>query len=80
MLIEMLPNPIVHKKAIKYVKTKLTTLYNYSIYPIRVELGLAGYGIQFGIQKLSGSLYLNMFLIGIIGAPLSFLTIYLTNW
>ena len=45
----------------------------------RLSLGIMGYGIQFGVPNLSGDLYLNIFLIGIIGAPLQFVNICLCN-
>lgn len=42
-------------------------------------LGLGGYGIQFGVQALSGNLYVNIFLLGLIGSPIQFLVIALQN-
>ena len=45
----------------------------------RFSLGLMAYGIQFGMPNLSGDLYLNIFLIGILGAPLQFVNIYMCN-
>lgn len=45
----------------------------------RITLGLGGYGIQFGITDLSGNLYINIFVLGLLASPLQFIFIYLQN-
>lgn len=45
----------------------------------RFTLGLAGYGIQFGVSALSGSIYINVFVIGLIGSPIQIILIPLQN-
>ncbi|WAR00506.1 OCTL-like protein [Mya arenaria] len=42
-------------------------------------LGLLSYGIRFGIQALSGNFFLNLFLFNVIGIPVAFIAIVLTN-
>jgi len=41
--------------------------------------GLGGYGIQFGVERLTGDLFVNMFLLSLIGSPPQFATIFLLN-
>ncbi|WAQ97184.1 ORCT-like protein [Mya arenaria] len=42
--------------------------------------GLAYYGISFGIQSLSGNIYLNMFLFNIVGVPAKTASMVMTNY
>ncbi|KAH3855735.1 solute carrier family 22 member 6-A-like [Dreissena polymorpha] len=42
-------------------------------------LGLIQYGINYGIQGLSGSIYLNIFLFNLATVPTKFVTVWLTN-
>ncbi|XP_053381478.1 organic cation/carnitine transporter 2-like [Mercenaria mercenaria] len=44
-----------------------------------ITLGLAVYGIQFGVSALSGNIYINMFVIGLIGSPVQLINIPLQN-
>ncbi|XP_053408167.1 solute carrier family 22 member 4-like isoform X2 [Mercenaria mercenaria] len=44
-----------------------------------LALGLLSYGIQYGIQALSGNFFLNLFLFSIITVPATFIAIYLSN-
>lgn len=44
-----------------------------------LSLGVIGYGIGFGIKKLSGNFFLNMFIFAIVSIPSKLLTIYLQN-
>ncbi|KAL4240148.1 hypothetical protein ACF0H5_000942 [Mactra antiquata] len=43
------------------------------------SLDIISYGIYFGIQTLSGNMYMNIFLFSIVGIPSKFLAIYLQN-
>ncbi|XP_060575042.1 solute carrier family 22 member 4-like isoform X2 [Ruditapes philippinarum] len=42
-------------------------------------LGVIGYGIGFGIKKLSGNLFLNLFLFSVVSIPSKVITIFLQN-
>ena len=42
-------------------------------------MGIIGYGISFGIQRLAGSIYLNMFLFHLVTIPSKFITLWLIN-
>ena len=46
----------------------------------RITFGYGYYAIAFGVQQLSGSLYLNMFLLSIVEIPAQMLTYFLNNW
>ena len=45
----------------------------------RFALGFVSYGLLFGVQALSGNLFLNMFLFTITGVPVKFLGAWLAN-
>jgi hypothetical protein len=49
------------------------------ILPFRIALGVVAYGISFGIQELSGSIYLNVFLFSIVGIPSKSVALWLQN-
>jgi len=42
-------------------------------------MGLSTYGIQFGVEALTGNLFVNIFLLGLLASPLQFIIIYLEN-
>lgn len=46
----------------------------------RLACGYGYYAISFGVEQLSGSLYLNMFLLSIVEIPALLLTWYMNNW
>ena len=46
---------------------------------LRFALGVIGYGVMFGIQRLSGDIYLNMFLFAMVTIPAKVVTVWLTN-
>ena len=48
-------------------------------YDCRITLGLGGYGIQFGVPSLSGNLYINIFVIAMLGSPVQFVCMWLQN-
>jgi len=50
-----------------------------SFFNFRISLGLGGYGIQFGLQALTGSLFINVFLLGMVSSPLQFVVIWAQN-
>ncbi|KAL4240146.1 hypothetical protein ACF0H5_000940 [Mactra antiquata] len=60
-------------KTRRLVKITLLLMLNWA------ALDIVSYGIYFGIQILSGSIYLNMFLFALVGIPTKFFTIYLQN-
>ncbi|KAL4228894.1 hypothetical protein ACF0H5_011934 [Mactra antiquata] len=45
-----------------------------------LALGLLSYGIQYGIQALSGNLFMNLFLFNVIIIPATFIAIALCTW
>jgi len=45
----------------------------------RFIMGLTLYGITFGVPALSGDLFVNMFVMGLLQSPLQILVIYLMN-
>lgn len=59
--------------------------YSYNLYEVshwicfRLSCGYSYYAIAFGVDQLSGSLYLNMFLLSIIEIPSSLITWFLAN-
>lgn len=56
-------------------------IYNYSVLSLdRMACGYAYYAISFGVEQLSGSIYLNMFLLSIVEIPATLLTWWLNNW
>ncbi|WAR13485.1 S22A7-like protein [Mya arenaria] len=44
-----------------------------------MTLGLTAYGIQFGVPRLSGNLFMNMFILGLASSPIQFISIWLQN-
>lgn len=54
-------------------------IYTLLLVMVWITLGLGGYGIQFGITNLSGNLYINIFVLGVLASPLQFIFIYLQN-
>nr|KAG5691666.1 hypothetical protein BaRGS_014121 [Batillaria attramentaria] len=46
---------------------------------IWVSMSVSYYGISFGVVGLSGDIYLNIFLLNIVGSPVVFLTFWLAN-
>ena len=42
-------------------------------------MSYAYYGLTFGIQNMSGDLYINMFLMNVIEIPANFVTMYIVN-
>ncbi|XP_060567569.1 organic cation transporter protein-like [Ruditapes philippinarum] len=44
-----------------------------------ITIGFNTYGIQFGVPKLSGNLFVNLFIPSLIGSPIQFIIIYLEN-
>ena len=57
---------------------KLTRLL-FRYFTFRMVLGLATFGITFGIQKLSWNLYLNLFIFNVVNIPAKGLSIWLQN-
>ena len=45
----------------------------------RVGLGLVSYGVSYGIQKLAGSIYLNLFLFNLVQIPSKGIAIWIQN-
>ncbi|XP_060589533.1 solute carrier family 22 member 15-like [Ruditapes philippinarum] len=64
---------------IDILKNKKLRKYTLLLVFIWVELGMGAYGIQFGVSALSGNLYINMFIIGLIGVPVQLMLIPLQN-
>ncbi|XP_052815175.1 solute carrier family 22 member 13-like isoform X1 [Mya arenaria] len=54
-------------------------LYTCLLIFVWISLGLTGYGIQFGVPKLSGNLFVNMFVLGLASSPVQFICIWLQN-
>ncbi|KAL4239284.1 hypothetical protein ACF0H5_000101 [Mactra antiquata] len=54
-------------------------LYTSLLVIVWFAIGLGNYGIQFGVPALSGNLYINVFVIGLIMSPLQFIVIFMTN-
>jgi len=46
----------------------------------RFSASFGYYGITFGVSSLSGDLYLNMFLLNIVEAPVQIIVSFLVNW
>ncbi|XP_060576896.1 organic cation/carnitine transporter 2-like [Ruditapes philippinarum] len=53
--------------------------YSLLLIIVWITLGLGGYGIQYGITDLSGNLFINIFLYGLISSPTQFVCVYLQN-
>ncbi|KAL4239283.1 hypothetical protein ACF0H5_000100 [Mactra antiquata] len=64
---------------IDIVRNRSLLIYTVLYVIIWFTLGVGGYGIQFGVPALSGNLYINVFILGLIGSPLQFVSIYLSN-
>lgn len=63
------------------IDIKSWLIYNYSVLSLdRMACGYAYYAISFGVEQLSGSIYLNMFLLSIVEIPATLLTWWLNNW
>ena len=62
-------NSRYHKVVVKF----------YFILLHRIALGLITYGISFGITRLSGSIYLNLFLFKLVQIPSKSIAIWLQN-
>lgn len=45
----------------------------------RMSVGYSYYGLTFGISSLSGNLYLNMFIMNVIDAPVCLSTMFFVN-
>ncbi|XP_053392449.1 organic cation transporter protein-like [Mercenaria mercenaria] len=60
-------------------KSKELRKYTVLLIFVWITLGLGGYGIQFGVTDLSGNLYVNIFVFGLIASPMQFICIYLQN-
>ncbi|KAL4228893.1 hypothetical protein ACF0H5_011933 [Mactra antiquata] len=58
----------------RLIKTTLLSMVNW------LALGLLSYGIQYGIQALSGNLFMNLFLFSVIIIPATLIAIGLCNW
>ena len=49
------------------------------MYIFRVGIGLAYYGISFGVQALSGNIFVNMVLFNVTGVPTKAIGMWLQN-
>ncbi|XP_060552264.1 organic cation transporter protein-like [Ruditapes philippinarum] len=65
---------VLHLFKSRYL-TKITILLSFSWF----ALGVVKYGIEFGIQELSGNIYLNVFLFSIVGIPGKAVALWLQN-
>ncbi|XP_053392451.1 solute carrier family 22 member 21-like isoform X2 [Mercenaria mercenaria] len=61
------------------LKNKNSRKYTLLLAFVWMTLGLAEYGMQFGLSALSGNIYINMFVIGLIGSPAQLIQIPLQN-
>ena len=62
----------------KCLKVKMRFIY-FLCFFFRIAMAYAYYGISFGVDKLSGSLYLNMFILSMLEIPGSFIAWYFMN-
>ncbi|KAL4240699.1 hypothetical protein ACF0H5_001491 [Mactra antiquata] len=66
-------SPLDLFKTKQLVKVTLLSSLNW------MALGLVSYGLSFGIQSLSGNIYLNLFLFSLVGIPSKGLALWLQN-
>lgn len=50
------------------------------LFPHRLASGYSYYAISFGVEELSGDLYLNMFLLSAVEIPAQAVTWFFNNW
>ncbi|XP_052818480.1 solute carrier family 22 member 7-like [Mya arenaria] len=60
-------------------KEKKLRLYTCLFMIVWMTLGITSYGIQFGVPRLSGNLFMNMFILGLASSPIQFISIWLQN-
>ncbi|XP_052818377.1 organic cation transporter protein-like [Mya arenaria] len=60
-------------------KERKLRLYTCLFMLVWMTLRLTTYGIQFGVPRLSGNLFINMFILGLTLSPIQFINIWLQN-
>lgn len=65
--------------ALVFVLNNVDILNDGESFVFRFALGIVSYGISFGIQSLSGNIYLNLFLFSLVGIPSKSIALWLQN-